>query len=174
MKIYKIIAIIVSSIIGLCAVIWYVSDNPMMESTFSSSKHDNTKEFEILKEYAQLVAQNPDFGILENISIEQKVSKDTLTVTVTKSNNYVTATFPVSSWDTKVENGNVQCNGSIDYSNVSYYDNHKTPSAIVCILIVCAFMAICTYTPYIVIYIVPAGIINSIRTVKFQGKKNKS
>ena len=125
MKIYRMIVIIFSIIIGVAFAVLTLAFAPGAKASYTASI--TTYDYQVLKDYAFEIASNSDVEPMDGITVKKTFTGDSLIVEVEASAfgfefaYGVTTVFPVSYDKYEIEKeGIIKCEGIIDYNNVKY------------------------------------------------------
>lgn len=160
MKIYRIIVIVLSAIIGISATILVNLYSPIAMPAYTGSI--TVESYRILKDYALEIANNFDTELKEDIVVTKTVTAETLIVNVDASVYGIEAVFPVSNYHEKIENGIIKCEGVIDYNNVTYTEHTDVGSPLFYAMLSILLAGICSVPPYFLFYVLPSSIIKRL------------
>ena len=139
MKSYKIIATVLSAIIGIVIAVCLNLASPGARLSYTGSIA--SESYQILKDYAFEIASF-DTEPREDIVVTKNLTKESLVVDVDASIYGVEAIFPISNFEVRIENGIIQYEVVIDYNNVTYLEHIdvEPPLFYILISIVIAFL----------------------------------
>jgi len=93
-------------------------------SNKSGAEQPTTKEYNLLKEYCvQIASGTPREDIQkEGVQVAKEITQDSIEVEIHGNNCSVTATFPLSEENIRIEDGKLHKDRTIQYDKVSYYE----------------------------------------------------
>ena len=157
MKIYKNIVLVTSAIVGVVATILFNICSPLAMASYKGLI--TAEKYKVLKDYAFDIATNPDIETKNDIDVTKEITKSSLIIKVDTSLYGIQATFPITTYSEKIENGIVKCEGSIDYNNVIYSEHSEVNSPLFYISLSIPFFFVIIGFLYFIFYDIPSTII---------------
>lgn len=170
MKIYRIIIIVLSVLVGISSVWFLVLDLPEQTAAFTDTITE--KDYQILKDYALETVKNSDTELNKDIDVTMQISAESLIVDVNTSLYGVKAVFPISNFTWEMKDGSVKYDGTIDYNNVTYSEHTEVESKWFYLMMDIFGIGVFAVPPYFLFYYVPSSIIKRLTKKKDSSKES--
>ena len=129
MKVYKIVILVLAFFISATVGVLLFS-SPVCIAAFSGYS-PTSEEYQTLKDYAFEIASNSDTQLDEHMDVTKSFNERALTIHVKTDSYGVKATFPISNWNEKIENGIISDSGTIIYDGVTYSEENYVKNPLV-------------------------------------------
>lgn len=162
---HQVVSIIISVIVGISVFLWTLT-LPGSKLAFTSPE-PTQEDYDILKEYALKVVVGEESKIPEEITVNKKITENTLIVTVETERMYgIKATFELIDPKETYTNAIIEYKAIIDCDSVTYLEYNNLYSKTIYILgngTVSSFMG---FAVYMLIYMLPAKHKQKMKKIK--------
>lgn len=169
---YQLFSIIISVIVGLSFFVCFLT-MPAPKMALTNPK-PTQEDYNTLKEYALKVVVGEESKIPEEISVNKKITENTLIVTVETERMYgIKATFELIDSKETYTNAIIEYKAIIDCDSVTYLEYNNLHSKTIYILSNGTASSFMGFAVYMLIYMAPVGHKQKMKKIKEYERNTK-